>query len=395
MSKIVVLLGAGASMDAGVPDTRGMTAEITNVLETDPQFRRFTFSEVLSFVVGGVTFRAGATGGDPFADVDVEEVLNAITLLADRGEIEALPFISSWHPRVAELEAEAVDAYSELSQLKLELSTLLTETLQHARDSTSSRPPRTEDFVRALEAAIRTIARRGSQGIIFREAADAMFSALTQIVWLEEAQRVAYLKPLFELSSRGRLCIATLNYDNAIELAALSSGLNITDGIEAWSQQGIFAPQNNAPFFLKLHGSIDWYTHEQPQSADRPLARNTPKGGNVNEIRISKLRPAILFGGRQKLTAEGPFLDLLRAFAQELAEADGLIVIGYSFRDPHVNEYISRWINNRPQGRLVIVDPSFNNSPVQFARRLKGCGDRVQIMAISAREAISQLPSMQ
>ena len=42
-------------------------------------------------------------------------------------------------------------------------------------------------------------------------------------------------------------------------------------------------------------------------------------------------RPAVSFGQRNKLTAEGPFLDLLRAFQVELAKADRLTVIGYSF----------------------------------------------------------------
>jgi hypothetical protein len=64
------------------------------------------------------------------------------------------------------------------------------------------------------------------------------------------------------------------------------------------------------------------------------------------------------------LTAEGPFLDLLKAFNDELEGADTLTVIGYSFSDPHINVYIGDWLNRSETHLLRVVDPSLAEVPV-------------------------------
>jgi hypothetical protein len=47
------------------------------------------------------------------------------------------------------------------------------------------------------------------------------------------------------------------------------------------------------------------------------------------EMMKGQARPAVIFGQRNKLTAEGPFLDLLRAFREELSRSTSLTVVGY------------------------------------------------------------------
>lgn len=387
----VILLGAGASVEAGVPDTRSMTTKIRDVLEKS---HRQTFADVISFVAGGLMFRAGMTGGDPFSGVDVEEVLNAISLLAERDQLEASPFIAAWHPRVDELDSEAAEARSEVSRVESALSQLLGHVQENARQDRHfwAHQPRTNDFARAFKDAVWAIARGRSRGAIFRATEEAMISALRKIVWVDVPDRVAYLAPLFRVSSNGRLCIATLNYDNTIELAAKSSDVHISSGIEAWSQHGTFDSGNDAIFLLKLHGSIDWVIREQPVSPERPMLRHTVARSTSKEMEGGWSRPAIVFGGRGKLTTDGPFLDLLRAFAEEVRRATALVVIGYSFRDPHVNEYIARWINDGADRRIVVVDPAFEGSRVSFARELLGWRrKRLDLMPIGASEAIPQL----
>jgi hypothetical protein len=73
--------------------------------------------------------------------------------------------------------------------------------------------------------------------------------------------------------------------------------------------------------------------------------------------------PMAIFGQRNKLTTEGPFLDLLRHFDEQLQQTDLLTVIGYSFRDEHINFYISKYLNQY-RGKIRVVDPNFETSDV-------------------------------
>lgn len=97
-----VLLGAGSSVEAGVPDAFGMTHKLIEVFARDPVLVKY--SHVLRFVVGGLLFNQGVRGNDPFEGVNVEDVFNAIQILAERQTLEAAPFIGSWHPLIEELD---------------------------------------------------------------------------------------------------------------------------------------------------------------------------------------------------------------------------------------------------------------------------------------------------
>jgi hypothetical protein len=61
------------------------------------------------------------------------------------------------------------------------------------------------------------------------------------------------------------------------------------------------------------------------------------------------------FGGANKLTAEGPFLALLSKFDEHLNQQRNLVVIGYSFRDPHINHCIVRWLERDPARSMTII----------------------------------------
>ncbi len=49
-------------------------------------------------------FQRGVRGNNPYGGVDVEELFNAVQLLEGRSNLEAAPFIGSWHPMVAEFD---------------------------------------------------------------------------------------------------------------------------------------------------------------------------------------------------------------------------------------------------------------------------------------------------
>lgn len=59
---------------------------------------------------------------------------------------------------------------------------------------------------------------------------------------------------------------------------------------------------------------------------------------------------------------------MLRQFDDMLAKADRVVVVGYSFRDEHINVALTRWINSPPRRTLIVIDPNFNEDPRQKSR---------------------------
>jgi hypothetical protein len=105
-------------------------------------------------------------------------------------------------------------------------------------------------------------------------------------------------------------------------------------------------------------------------------------------------QPAVIFGQRNKLTAEGPFLKMFSVFQNQLAEADELIVIGYSFRDIHINESIADWFNYGSARKITVVDPNQQwAKQSDFAGKLglASSGGRVRYIAQTAAQAIPEL----
>ena len=102
--KEIILLGAGASKDAGVPATYEMTERLVKLLERNTSENDQKLNHVFKFVVGGLLMRKGKNGENPFDGINVEDVFNAIDLLANRENLEADSFIGSWHPLVEELD---------------------------------------------------------------------------------------------------------------------------------------------------------------------------------------------------------------------------------------------------------------------------------------------------
>ena len=59
----------------------------------------------------------------------------------------------------------------------------------------------------------------------------------------------------------------------------------------------------------------------------------------------------MVFGAGEKHRSDGPFLDLLMEAKRSLSEALELVVVGYSFRDDHVNHLISDGSRHLETGR--------------------------------------------
>jgi SIR2-like protein len=267
-------------------------------------------------------------------------VFSAVELLSERDGLEVSPFVAAWDPAV-----EAID------RRQGRLPAFFDKKLREAiLGSTSPGKLITE-----------LIDGRGSAAPvgIYNGLLQAMSRSLRELVRIPDASRVGYLAPLLNLAAQqGVATIATLNYDLSVEMLAQLHGVAIDRGLEGWVDSGTWDWSSEGVRLLKLHGSIDW-GYEQSPREEWGLPDRTAR--LVNELTDQSLDPVVLFGQRAKLRADGPFLDLLQRFVLDLDGASHLVVIGYSFRDDHVNAVIRRWLNADRERAISVVDPDIGN----------------------------------
>lgn len=337
----LVLLGAGASQEAGVPTTFEMTEKlVARVRDSTPPGG--AAASALHFVCASLMAHdAATTGQSPFSGLDVERVFSAVELLAERNELEVTPFVASWHPAVNAWDTQSKSAPA-----------FFNKNLQKAvLDSPS--------FGGAGKLITELIdARTGSaaDGTTYRRLAEEMLLQLRELV-ATTPKAVGYLAPLAQAAQKDALTIATLNYDLSIEQAAQAAGVSCATGVETWLRTGRWDWPRDGIRLLKLHGSINWIWAEIQEGLG-----HLPQRAIFLEHELEKghrHRPALVFGQRGKLRAEGPFLSLLGELETLMSGVDHLVVIGYSFRDDHVNEIIQRWTSEDISRTITVVDPGW------------------------------------
>ena len=408
------MLGAGASVEAGIPDAYEMTKKIIQKVN-EPKFPIGPFDKeapeikrVINFLLGGLLFKLGQTNHNPLQEgVNVEDLFNSVLLLAERDRLEVAPFVESWHSMIDSLDSlnsprpdleKIIDAITEAAAGEAEkrIMTFLRQNYFRRAGSNSRRIA--DQLKRALEANH----QKPGRGHIFSRTATRMLMMLGEIVWVNDPTKVEYLIPIVDRTKKNqRLLVTTLNYDNTVELIASSQQLPCNTGIESWSQTGTFDFKGNGLHLIKLHGSIDWTSQRHAGSRERPMPRTVvskiddyiPKQ-DIDRMGNDARPPAVIFGQRNKLTSDGPFLDLLRQFQNELRDSNSLIVIGYSFRDSHVNTYISQWLNESPDHILSVIDPGFNTSSEEYIkelRRMLRLENRLKIIEKKTSEGLQEL----
>lgn len=365
MGSTVVLLGAGASVDAGLPTSYQLTENIVRRVQEDPRLVRGGEVAALNHAVGAIIAHDARAGGDPYSGIDVERVFSAIQMLSERDALEVSPFVSGWtDPRMA--PSQRLPAFWGRA-----LGDFVGNSLSgsYARPSTHALEKEFAEGVRALTDGGVDIVN--SYKRLTRELPRTLIDLLRPV----EPGRFDYLSALFDVAD---IRIATLNYDLGIETAAARSEFPVDTGISAWGggyDWSWLVP--DALPLLKLHGSLDWW-YEQPdaeveegalwegvdcpprsvQPPRRVRQHDGPPAGSDYYF-LSQPEPAMIFGARQKLRADGPFLAMLFEFSRWISAAEHLVIVGYSFRDDHINVILNEWVASRPQARLSIIDPGF------------------------------------
>lgn len=356
--RTTVLLGAGASADAGLPLTFQLAETIVRRANSAGDARSSAWVSALNFVYGSMVGHQAEDGGNPLQAVNIERLISALRLLADAANHEAAPFVT-WKPGVAGAASATVDrrlgeaVIRSLNRALSERSTIFEE--QEVADKI---------------AAIARAATRSHNTSHFREAERHVRDALAEI--LGKPLTVSYLTPLADLakSQAGGLDVITLNYDLTVEMMAGEQSVPVHRGMEkvtgddvddtlvSWrlGRQMFWPRSDDAINLYKLHGSLDWELVEEgthtrsPRIEVRPVAELDPHSGG-------RLRsPWIVVGDREKLATDGPTLRLFRAAEDALEEATHLVVVGYSFSDKHINGLIRDWLGSDDRRTITVLD---------------------------------------
>jgi hypothetical protein len=320
-------------------------------------------AEVMRVAMAGVRANRIVVEEEPFSDIDIEELYATLNLLADRNSSPLAPFVGAWSYNVQAIDRENNVGW-DVSSVGRELARLL-----EAAGGNHGWTHGTHGFERALRDALK---RNDGTGMVFHSAAETVLRRLLGLSHITEPEKVSYLTPLAEAGKAGPLWIASLNYDNAIELCAQQVGASVDVGVFKFPVE--FEPSDSIKL-IKLHGSVDW-----------EFGRDSgvgPCGSPPSQ------RPVLVFGAGNKLQIEGPFLDLLFAFRSRLERTERLSVCGYSFRDAHVNHLIRNWLRSSATRTLAVSDPELTKANI--AGRIMGRKiGNAMALAESAQLVVSQ-----
>lgn len=357
MPRTTVLLGAGASADAGLPLTVRLAETIVRRANSGAEARPSAWVSALNFVYGSMIGHQAEDGGNPLQAVNIERLISALRLLADAANHEAAPFVI-WKPGVTGATSATVDR---------RLGEAVIRSLGRALGERSAIFE--EQEVADKIAAIARAATRSHNTSHFREAERHVRDELADI--LGKPSSVGYLAPLAELakSQHGGLDVITLNYDLTVEMMANEQSIPVHRGMENLTRDdvddtlvgwGLGRPMSwprsdGAINLYKLHGSLDWALVEEgthtrsPRIEVRSVGQIDPYSGRLRS-------PWIVVGDREKLATDGPTLRLFRAAEEALEATTHLVVVGYSFSDKHINGLIRDWLASDNRRTITVLD---------------------------------------
>ncbi|HAQ9610384.1 TPA: hypothetical protein IYE61_002873, partial [Enterococcus faecium] len=309
VGRSMVLLGAGASADAGLLLTSELAGAIIDKANADHdgvgQASRADWVRALNAVYAGMVGYQGSQGNNPRSAVNIETLISAVRLLRNRDKHEVAPFVATWAPALSAFGSASLPSSDGKSILNAVSKALLGEGTFADQDITS---------------AVANIAAAAVRPDLTQPFEDAEHFVIESLVELLSAHKnVAYLKPLIDLCQRqaGGLDIVTLNYDLTVEAAAAENGTQVNRGVDSWSpgEEMNFPPVDGTINLLKLHGSLDWHMRSLLDKGEPLLspAKIVTIPTDQDDVRTRGRRqdlPWIVVGDREKLATDGPTLAL-------------------------------------------------------------------------------------
>lgn len=297
---IIILLGAGCSVEAGIPTSNMMINDIEALIsgekkEPNAKVKWEEFRELYSFIKSSIIYSFGLNKrfGEK-ANFNIEKLVDTLSELEKRETHILYPFISEWEKK---LSIYAGENFHKIKELRKHIVDKLQEWVTIT------------DYNKA---------EYYSKFIDFRE---------------------EYTHPLQVFS---------LNYDLCLEKHAsevyLETGFDNTND-RKWSWRKFEEIENviSADIYLyKMHGSINWV---------RDAEDNLTYSDEI--VKISK--PELIFGTSYKMQYIDPYLFFATEFRKFTLETQLIITIGYGFGDEHINGMLRQAIRNDAKRRILCV----------------------------------------
>lgn len=292
----IFLLGAGASFDAKIPVSAHMIDRVEDLIINDKNWQ--PYKDLYYCIKSGIINGAGITGNFSSDVINIEVLVNTMEELIKSYEHPLYPFIGSWIPRLNEVCNNKFEKIRELKQLIVE---------KLCNDWTK----------------------------------------------VEHSENCSYYYNFLKLQKEYNfpLSIFSLNYDLCLEKAVGKENVQRGFAINhLWQWQNLEEEsQIEEPIRLyKLHGSMDW--------------KKTDTGEVEESDNVSPDKVAIIFGTAYKLQYVDPFLYLVNVFRKKtLAQSTkGIICVGYSFNDEHINGIISQSLKKNCEQKIISIAPIGN-----------------------------------
>lgn len=322
-NSIIVLLGAGASVDAGLPTSKQILEQIEELINDKDNREWYPFQELFNYIKSAILYANGILG-DFSGNINIEHLVGVLRDLYKKERNPIFPFIGAWNNKLVEI---AGDKFERIDILEKMLS---------------------KEIVKQVTIKNNT------------------------------KERVSYFENLYQYQKETvyPLRVFTLNYDLCIEKAKKDEDIILELGFNEnneWDATRFNNSDIEANLYLyKLHGSIDWY-------------RNKNKGLLLEKMDVPMDGPELIFGTDAKIRSIDPFLFNIYELRRLSLECNLLVVIGYSFNDEHINDLLGQALVNNKTRRLIIVDPTLRTD-LKIHRKLNCNEKQVIIKSITAKD---------
>ena len=150
--------------------------------------------------------------------------------------------------------------------------------------------------------------------------------------------------------------VYTTNYDFALEHVAQEKNIHIEDNFKPKRQRHIWNPEINFPTgdaltIIQLHGSVAWYADETG------TIEKIHTDSKINQAGYD-IKRLVVFPTRFKDIYEQHFFSLYSHFLSALSKTKCLIVIGHSLRDEYLRASIIERCRET-DFKVIIIDPEY------------------------------------
>lgn len=304
-NKIIILLGAGASCDAGMFNSIQMIREIENKLDGEWS----EFKDLYNYVQSS-HFHLERIKGVPANEINfnIENLvglLETIIKIANK-EFEGYPFVGSWEK---------------------ELISVAGLRFQNA-----------QNFKNAI---LKKLKEQWLSPVNFKTSS-------------------SYYKKIKETGYTHPLKIFSLNYDMCVEEnlqgdVTLERGFN-DERIWDYRKYDLNMDAYSDYYLYKLHGSLDWIRDDEKRLTYVDLIQTT-----------NPLEMEIIFGIQNKLQSYDPYLFYFYSFREACFEADLIVISGYGLMDKHINDNLVNAFKLDANKRLLlnIYQPGISDDAIE------------------------------